>query len=90
MEINYQIFDETSGLPIYSLTDKFIRDMAYRQDKPLSEVFNNVRKQVLLGKIQYFVSYDKKVLRAIAGEGLFKCQGTYFLNYQDALNEYNS
>ncbi len=89
-EINYQIFDDKSGLPIYTLTDKFIRDMAERKNKSLSETFNMVKEKVQTGKIQYFVSFDNKVLRAIAGEGLFKCQGSYFEDYNEALEKFNT
>jgi len=85
-EISYQIFDKTSGLPIYSMTDKFIRDMAERTEKSCSEVFNRIKSEIEKHGIQYFVSNDKKTVRAIAGPGLFKCQGEYFSNYEDALS----
>jgi len=85
-EISYQVFDEVSGLPIRTLSDGFIREMAQRQNKSCSEIFNEVKEEVSKAKIEYFVKRDSSEIMVVVGEGRLKCQGEYYDDYSDAFN----
>jgi len=83
-EINYTVFDKISGLPVYGLDDGFVREMAQRKDKSLSEFFNEIKSELQKEGIKYFVSHNKKEIIVTKTSGLFKCIGEYFLDYDEA------
>ena len=86
-EISYQLFDKVSRLPIRSLTDGFVREMAKIQNKSCSDIFNEVKSEVKKAKIEYFIKRNSSKIVVIAGGSRFACQGEYFDNYNEALKK---
>ena len=85
-EINYQIFDPESGLPIESLTDEFIRETAQRDDSSLSETFTKTKTELENTGASYFLSKDKNKIFAISKGIRLSSLGEYFDEYSDAVN----
>ena len=73
------------GFSIRTLSDGFIREMAQRQNKSCSEIFNEVKAAVNKAKVEYFVKRDCKDIMVVLDSSRFKCQGKYFDKYSDAL-----
>jgi len=57
-EINYSIFDKTSWLKIHPFTDKYIRELAERKNKSLSDVVKECRKIISKYGVKYFITLD--------------------------------
>jgi len=83
-EINYQIFDEVSGLPFETLTDKFVKKIAFESKLPVSEVYKAIKEDVKNTKIKYFIKKDDIKIIPMPENSFKKTQGKYFSTYIEA------
>ena len=84
-EINYQVFDEKSGLPIESLSDGSVREFAMRQDKSCSEIFNEMKDAVKKEGIKYMIARGSDKIKVVGKNSMSACQPTYYDDYDKAL-----
>ena len=86
-EINYQIFDGKSRLPIRFLEDKDIRNIASRENKTNSEVFTRLKKEVKEIGITYFIPITENKIEVIPNMVLLDEYGYSYIEYEDAVNK---
>lgn len=84
-EINYQIFDKVSGLPIESLTDGMIREFAMKDNKSCSQVFNEYKEALEKIGVKYMIPGGTKTIKVVVNGSMSACMPTYFDDYEDAL-----
>lgn len=89
-ELNYQLFDKASGLPIETLSDGCIREFAQRFDKSCSEMYNEMREAVDKAGVRYMIpgayieGTDLKIKCVVKG-AMSACAPEYFEKYKDAV-----
>ena len=82
----YDIIDEESGLVINTLTDKFIRKIAKKENTTplkIKEKLMDAAKK--MKKVYFVVSNTGEIIVTFEGAH-FKTPGEYFRNYEDAKN----
>jgi len=88
-EINYQVFDKVSGLPVEDLSDKMVRDFASSFGRSCSSMFNEFKENLDKQGILYLVILENKKVKVIPKCNIssYKAEKVVsFEDYQDALN----
>jgi len=78
-EINYNIFDRTSSLIVYPFTDKYIKELAEREDKSLSDIVKECREIISKYGVKYFITLDTNEIF---------CEVNSLLNLDNGFNTY--
>ncbi len=85
-EIDYGLYDSCSGLPIESLTDKYVRTLADLDNKTCSDTHNMLQKEIQKIGIKYMICKDSKVIRVVPKPVMSACAPEYFDTYEQAQN----
>lgn len=89
-EINYQIFDEESGLPIETLTDSMIREFAGLDGCTNEEMYNKYKTLIKRNGVKYMIPGanipgTELKINCVPKGAMSACAPEYFDVYEDAL-----
>lgn len=85
-EINYQVFDEVSGIGFESYSDKFVKEEAARSNKTCSEVFDELKESILKEGVKYFIAEDSNKIKPMLKPLMVTALGEYYDTFEDAVN----